>query len=478
MMYVQHKSLVLVSFLFVILLLLFQNVIAEPFSVSATESEATVTGDAPATFSFLLSNPSNTRLNVTLQVSTTAWTAAFSPAVVELKEKGSAQLSLTLTPVQNAFFGTHDLTVRFIAGSDVVEHTLRINRRDPNPREPIYLSTDSQIPQKIDPNYALDLKLVVINQENIPKRDVGVRVTAGDFLSASTDIDLAPYERKEIPLAVTMPPGTKPQDAELKIFFVEHNSIVAEFTRPLTILPIELELQEKEEERTGFLTREVIYKVHNPSNIPKTATFTTEHISFFGRIFSSSIPEARFDRASKSYAWDLSLEGDAVVELVVKYNYRGIFYIIIGVIIILIIFHYLKPDIFISKSISKVSYHDDGTLAGAKILVHLKNKTRETIRDIAVVETIPEIAHYQQKSIAGSLEPDSIKQLEHTALVTWKIDELSPSEERFVVYQIRLRLGVVGSLTLPASKIRFVKNGRKYSIYSNVVVVPAKESPK
>ena len=474
-----RKSLFLLT---LILVLVVPTVYAGPFSVTVAMSEQTIVGDDPITFVFTLANAAHP-VNITPQIATSAWKAEFSSPSVFLDEmpgpgrSRSVQLNLTLTPTAELYFGAHDLTVRFIADADIVEQTIRINRVDQNPREPIYLSTDSEIPQQIDPNYAITMKLVVINQENIPKPNVGVRVTAGDFLTASSEISLQPYERKEIPFTIPIAPGTQPQDAELKVFFVEYNSIVAEFTRPLKILPVELELREKKEERTGFLTRDIIYKVHNPSNIPKTGTFAAKDASFFGRIFSSSIPEAQYDRTTNSYVWEVSLQGDEITEVVIKYNYRGLFYLVIVIVLVLVVFHFLKPDIFISKSISRVSYHADGTLAGAKIVVHLKNKTRETLRNISVAETIPEITHYQQKAIAGSLEPSSIKQLEHTTVITWKIDELSPGEERLVSYVVRSRLGVVGSLTLPASRISFVRNEKKQVIYSNTVLIPTKVVP-
>ena len=105
----------------------------------------------------------------------------------------------------------------------------------------------------------------------------------------------------------------------------------------------------------------------------------------------------------------------------------------------------------------------------------MKNKTRETLKDIKVIETLPEITKYHHVNIPGSIDPSSVRQLDHLVRVSWKIDELSPYEERLIAYHVKARLGVMGNLRLPAAKIVYMKGNKKYTIYSNTLLLPAKK---
>ena len=448
---------------------------AEPISVSTPSSEIMITGNQAAELTFNIENLLNIKQTVSIELASKGWEVEFSKEQLFLLENETQQISAILSPGEDLLYGTHDVTFRFIAKDEAVERTIRINRIDPSTRDPIHLSSDSSVPSKIDPNYPIEINLIAVNQESFDKKDITVRVSAGNFLEGSSTFDLAAYERKEVPLKIEIASSTKPQKTMLKVFFIQRNTIVSEFSREIEIIPVELELQDRFEEKKGFLKRESVYKIHNPSNVAREGIFNAE-ISFFPRIFSKTIPEAEYDSESNSYLWQLSLDGDEVTELIVSTNYRIFFYIILILFALIIAFHIIKPDIFLSKSFTKIKYYEDGTFSGARVMIHLKNKTRETLRNVKVIEMLPEITHYEHKSVEGSIEPSSVRKLDHTMKVLWTIDELSPSEERIVVYHIRSRLGVVGVITLPAAKITFDKVGKKQVVYSNTLTLPAKDN--
>ena len=477
-----NKSRLLLSFSFVLVLFLLSLVLVLPtfvaaldlvsgIAISITPSEQTVSGTDPVRFTVAISNEGTESETITPRLASSLdWDARFNPDNVTLVSGARAVLSVTISPRASARKGSHDLTLQFLRGSELIERTVTVNIPETTVATLVQLSPESQIPREIDPNYPIQATLVVINQESTA-RDLTARLRSGTFLESSVAFSLGPYARKEVPLTITIPAGTPPQDADLNIIFSENNRVLAEFTRPITIIPTNFPLQETLIEEKGFLKRQLVYRVHNPSNVAQQSSFAAP-VSFFGRIFSSTVPEARYDDARRSYVWDLALAGDAVQEVRVVYNYRSLFYLLIVFFLLVVGFHFFKPDIFISKKVSQIHYHDDGTFAAAKIVLHLKNKTRETMSNVKVIETLPEITHYQHKKIPGSLEPSSIKQLDHLVKICWDIDELSPSEERIIVYYVQSRLGVVGNLTLPAAKIMFARSGKNTMIYSNTLQLP------
>ncbi len=474
MKYKQSKLLFSFSFMLVLCVVLVIPLLvaaldpASPITISITPSEQTISAAEAARFTVTIKNEGTASETITPRLASSLdWDARFNPDTVTLVPGAHAVLSVTIRPRAGARTGSHDLTLQFLRSSELIERTVTVNIPETTVATVVQLSPESQIPQEIDPNYPIQTILVVINQESTV-RDLTARLRSGEFLESSVSFSLGPYERKEVPLTITIPAGTPPQDAELNIIFSENNRVLAEFARPLKVIPTDFPLQETLVEEKGFLKRQLVYRVHNPSNVAQQNSFAAP-VSFFGRIFSSTVPDARYDATSKSYVWDLALAGDAVQEVRVVYNYRSILYLLILFFLVVIGFHFFKPDIFFSKSVSQIRYHEDGTFSAAKIVLLLKNKTRETMSNVKVIETLPEITHYQHKKIPGSLEPSSIKQLDHMVKISWDIDELSPSEERIIVYYVQSRLGVVGNLTLPAAKIILVKGDTKTMVYSNTL---------
>ena len=56
-------------------------------------------------------------------------------------------------------------------------------------------------------------------------------------------------------------------------------------------------------------------------------------------------------------------------------------------------------------------------------------------------------------------------------VLKWDIPELAPGEERLISYDIRSKLSIIGSFTLPRAKIKFTKDGKDKIIFSNSVGV-------
>jgi len=78
---------------------------------------------------------------------------------------------------------------------------------------------------------------------------------------------------------------------------------------------------------------------------------------------------------------------------------------------------------------------------------------------VKIVDVVPSIAEVRKEFAEGTLKPSSI--LKHSSkgtILKWDIPELAPGEERLISYDIKSKLSIIGSFSLPRAKIKFICN--------------------
>jgi hypothetical protein len=96
------------------------------------------------------------------------------------------------------------------------------------------------------------------------------------------------------------------------------------------------------------------------------------------------------------------------------------------------------------------------------------NGTGKGLKDIKIIDIVPTIADIKKEFPEGTLKPSAI--LKHSSkgiLLKWEIPELAPGEERLISYDIRTKLSILGSFTLPRAKVKYIKDGKESVVISN-----------
>jgi hypothetical protein len=106
-------------------------------------------------------------------------------------------------------------------------------------------------------------------------------------------------------------------------------------------------------------------------------------------------------------------------------------------------------------------------------MLTIRNDTGKPVKDIEIKEIIPHIASIKKDFPAGTMQPDKI--LMHKTkgtVVKWRIDELDAGEERIIKYDMKSKLNILGSFTLPSTKVRYkTATGRERKTSGKKLVV-------
>jgi hypothetical protein len=131
--------------------------------------------------------------------------------------------------------------------------------------------------------------------------------------------------------------------------------------------------------------------------------------------------------------------------------------------------------LLIKKEILKVDETKDG-ITELKILLHIKNKSRSTLRHLAVVEHLPKVIEPMKDF--GTLKPEKVQKGSKGVRIMWLLPELVKGEERIISYKVRSKINIVGSFVLSPAQIRYrALRGKKIIVESNAVKFTVGKTP-
>jgi hypothetical protein len=219
-------------------------------------------------------------------------------------------------------------------------------------------------------------------------------------------------------------------------------------------------------------TREITYT--SDANVRNTQTMKYP-TNWFARIFTKAAPEAEVitEQGASYYAWDIELGPGESKTVMVTTNYRTLLYIIIVIIIALLLYWKYKSPVLINKSVSSIAT-EEGGISRLKVMVDVTNRSGKEMKDITILDIVPNIADIEKASIEGTLSPSKV--LRHRtkgSILKWEMPELAPGEERLISYTIKSKLSIIGSFRLPKTKIRFFSDGKERIVRSNSLRISA-----
>ncbi len=198
----------------------------------------------------------------------------------------------------------------------------------------------------------------------------------------------------------------------------------------INVPPIE-NVKTIESSQMSFIWTEFNIKLKNKGNVGlKDVTYSKEFRKFISAlIFTEKDPEVRNEEGKSVYTWTIDeIEPGETVTINLKINYWIIYFIIGFSVLIALFAHRVLTSGGIEKFATRSGrYH--------KIHLHVVNNTGSLIKKVKVKDKVPEIAdlvgEYDTK------EPDSVKETDEGAFLTWKVDSMSEGEEIVIDYKIK-----------------------------------------
>jgi len=190
---------------------------------------------------------------------------------------------------------------------------------------------------------------------------------------------------------------------------------------------------------------------------------------FYRALFTKANPKSfAFTESGKRYiGWNVNLSSQEKFNVIVKVNYLPLVIFLIAAIMIILAYYSFRSPIIITKSAKDIMSRDGG-IARFKIVLQVKNRSKNSIENISIIDKIPDIAEYEKEGHVGSLQPVKVVQTKKGLIAKWIINNLGAGEETVIIYTIKSRLSVLGKMPLTIALSKFEdKKGNVKRSYSN-----------
>ncbi len=326
--------------------------------------------------------------------------------------------------------------------------------------------TGVEIAEKIDPREKIPVKISLNNQNIIDYPDLVIKLDS-NLIKDTINAQLGPKEDKTLNLEVSIDPLTPPQEDKLVVaVFKGNRSIINPIVRKIEAIEYADSALISEEEKLFSSTSKYSFISNNKDY--KGGEFKVE-TTLFSSIFSSTSPKARIvkENGKRYFSWDVEL-ADNKMQVIVTKNYIPLFIAIVLLIIVAVGYYILRSPLSMVKEASNIVKREGG-ISEMTVILRLKNRSQNKIREIEVSEYIPGIVSISSDVPIGSLQPAKVMTHEKrgTTVAKWALDNLEPSEERVLSYRIKSRLTILGSFSLPAARATFKSNDKLFTSASN-----------
>ncbi len=400
-----------------------------------------------------------------------------NPITLKVPASGSATIKLFVHPMYIASVDTYtlDLGVALERKSEQQKVLITVGIISTEPLiggyVPTVITSTSISPKEIDPRQQAIIKILLNNQNVLNYSNLTIKIESKLF-NDQIYVPLGSKEDKIIEIPKKLDDFTMPQRDSfvVAVFRGERmivNPIVTEFDVG------EYVVQEGIPKQESFLKIRRGIKV--TSNNPSYEGKIKFEITPFQSLFMTSSPKARAvkENGRQYLVWDVRIiEGNSTTVYTFE-NYRHILVAALLIILSVALYFLFRSPVIVKKSVANIGMSEGG-ISEAKVIVRVKNRSRNQIEGIEVTDNLPHIAHVEKEISIGSMQPHSV--LAHPkkgVMIKWNIETLEPGDERVLSYRMKSRLPILGEFNLPAATAR-CKFGNKLVITnSNRVSVGA-----
>ena len=335
---------------------------------------------------------------------------------------------------------------------------------------PPTVTTNVNILNKIDPRETIRIMVDLRNRNTLNITEMKIKLSS-IVINKEVITSLGPLEEKTIIVTYSFDSMEPPKKDTVTLDLYVDGSII----RTIEDIPIEIisysDITKISETKKSFLKTEEKITYTNEGNVKKQETLKIE-MGFFKDIVTSTNPKTYvLKEDGKRYrALDVDLKPGVKIEIMVVKNFRPLVLIITITLILLVLYSIFRSDIVVKKH-AVVLGTKEGGITEMKVIMNVRNRTARPIKNVAIIDNVPNIADIQKEFQIGTLKPTKIVTHERKGnLIKWNIDLLEKYEERIITYKVRSKLSILGKFKLPPAVIKYEnEKGKDVITHSNSV---------
>lgn len=304
------------------------------------------------------------------------------------------------------------------------------------------------------------VNLYIQNKVNYNLSNLNLQVSS-PFFKINKEISLAPYETKEITVALD-----KADFSKLTAGYYTLNAKVSSQNVTADVVgKVEFAKQDSlasTKDNYGFIVNtQIITKTNNGNTVQDSETTVKKNI--VSRLFTTFSPEPDFvqrEGTTVYYSWTSTLSPGDSEKITIKTNWLIPFLVVI--LLVLVIYFarkYSTQKLLLRKRVSFVRAKG-GEFA---LRVSIIAEAREYLEDIRIIDRLPPLVKIYER-FGGEL-PNKISKDKKT--LEWDFDNLDVGERRVMTYVVYSKVGVLGKFALPGTIGYFKKDGKDKQTSSN-----------
>jgi hypothetical protein len=359
---------------------------------------------------------------------------------------------------------------------------LRIQMGKTAPKEPPApnFDVDVSVPSQMDPQGTYNVIVNIKNNNERLLQDVKINL-ASNLLSDTTNVTVEPNETKSVSFAIILVDNVRPQQDQLNIaveyegksfYDQSYNFEVVEYLPPF-------KTDVKVDKR--FLRQDRVITITNDGNAQKSDIVRIE-TSLKERFFTSSKPKFKTMTEDGKYyfTWPVSLGPEDSTEIKLTTSYRLL--LLVALLLIILIGYKIATSnpLIVKKKVRFVHKAHAGAISDMSVVIYMKNRGKETVKNLRVVERVSRMVQLKQDSFEGSMHPVKMhSRAGEGTLLEYRFAEIAPGDERIIKYRVYSKLHIFGMLTLKPTVVEFTTlKGVKKKSKSNNTLVPGEEQPE
>ncbi|MBR9690738.1 hypothetical protein GOV08_03575 [Candidatus Woesearchaeota archaeon] len=430
------------------------------FDVAINTSKGVIFEDEVAEYELTITNNGINEENfVSPYTSDPDWIVTSDPQVFKVGPKETKKYTLYVDPKATVAPGQYGviLNVKSSLTEEVDKSLFLIFIKPLNPLPLGYVSSialNVEIPTEIDPRAIVPVGIYLRNRNAREYDNLTISIES-KLINKVYGIPFDSLEEKTEKFNFKLSDFEPPQEDNLIVTLSNEDEVINQLKVPIRVIPYS-EIQKDKDVTEKFLKTKTFIKLTNFGNTQNNKPYKYQ-VGFFENLVTFTKPDSeRIKENGKRFrTFETSLEPRETIDIEVVTNYRYIVYLILLTILSILAYYQLRNPIVSKKEAITSSPSHEG-VSEFKIRVLVRNRSQNPVENVKVIESVPSLAKLVKESTLGTLEPTKIiKHDKRGTIIRWDINYLEPFEERIITYKIKSKLNIVGSLTLPATKIKY-----------------------
>lgn len=470
------------TLLLIFMALLCLNLVsAVDFTIDAVPINNNINIDEMASFNFSITNNLNTDETFRIySLNYPDWdiqTQPISnPIMVIVPAMSTKSIRLLIDPLHISSVGLYTLTLntQMKRTGQIMRTSVEVAIKSTGAMIGGYVPTvlvNIRMPTKIDPREEIPIQLTLDNQNILNLSDVTIRISSRN-IDKELKSQIGPKEVQTIELREKIDQLTKPQKDALTVTLLMKDRVISgPVVQPIEIVEYADAKEMAVIKKLLKTERKFLFKTNNDDYAMLIKIETSPLKNFI----TSTKPKSKIVKEdNKRYiTWTPKLDLDNEMEIKVTENYRPLVFIVLLIIIAIFVYFTHRSPLVIRKVTSSIN-RKEGGISELKLVLNVKNRSKDPLKDIEIIDTVPNITNVEKELFIGTLQPYKVlKHEKKGTILKWKIDDLGVGEERVITYKIKSVLPILGSFNLEAAVAKYNYKNKGRIVHSNSLSISA-----